>query len=178
MGVFGVLMVAAMYCVWGFGMIVGSFGEAADVGEVAVGQFVGGGWGWGMLGSLSDVEMEVASVAAFVVWPLVFGYVSRRFERQADTFAVKHVVSVSSGADVIDDRSVNVVSGALWGVAALNHVPATRRSWRHGSIEWRVNYLRSLVGRRVDRCLIDRQVKWMKLGAVVVVVVGICLLMR
>ena len=150
--------------------MVGGFGG------VAGGQFVSGG-AWRVLGSLSDVEMEVASVGAFVVWPVVFGYVSRRFERQADTFAVKHVVAVSGGGDVIDDRSVYVVSGALWGVAALNHVPATRRSWRHGSIEWRVNYLRTLVGKRVDGCLIDRQVKWIEWGAVGVVVVGIYLLM-
>ena len=45
----------------------------------------------------------------------------------------------------------------------LNHHPLDRRSWRHGSIEWRVEYLRSLIGTPIETTPIDRQmacIRW------------------
>lgn len=104
-------------------------------------------------------------------WGVAFGYVSRRFERQADTFAVQHLaekrVDAEGGPAVIDEASVEAMAGALRSVAELNAVPAGRRSWRHGSIQWRVDYLRSLIGTPIDRCPIDQRVRLIQWGCAV-----------
>lgn len=130
------------------------------------------------------VVLGTAGAAAITGWIAAFGWVSRRFERQADAFAVQslaaHRSGVQSGGDdgggvVIDRHSTNTMISALQQVAQLNHIPPRRRSWRHGSIAWRQAYLRSLVGRRADDLPIDRQMRWIKLGAaaaVVLVVAG------
>jgi Zn-dependent protease with chaperone function len=117
-----------------------------------------------LLGDPRVVE-ALAATAAIAGWVVTFGWVSRRFERQADSFAVAHLARESG--NVVDEQAVHVMVGALGHVASLNHIPAARRSWRHGSIAWRQDYLRSLVGCRVDRLPIDRQVVAIKLFAIV-----------
>ena len=52
-------------------------------------------------------------------------------------------------------------------IARLHAAPLTRHSWRHGSIAWRSAYLASLIGRDASTLPIDRQVKWIKLAAVI-----------
>ena len=124
-----------------------------------------------------DAANLLAAVGALASWITVFGWVSRRFERQADTFAVQHMhthrgqrVVMSPAGDTIDTWSVNVMATSLQQVADLNHVSVTHRSWRHGSIAWRQAYLRSLLGTRVDRQPIDQQVLWIKLASAATVV--------
>ena len=90
-----------------------------------------------------------------------FGWVSRRFERQADAFAVRHMAE----GEHVDADAVGVMTRALERVATLNHVPVARRSWRHGSIAWRQDYLHSLVGTSVDVSPIDRTVTRIKAAA-------------
>ncbi|MFW6033356.1 MAG: M48 family metallopeptidase, partial [Phycisphaeraceae bacterium] len=122
---------------------------------------------------LSPHATLVATVAAAgVSWILVFGYVSRRFERQADAFAVRHLATEredpardAEGRILVDALSAHTMAGALQTVADLNHIPTTRRSWRHGSIRWRQQYLMSLVGRPVDELPIDRRVRHIKFAA-------------
>ncbi|MCP3905910.1 MAG: M48 family metalloprotease [Planctomycetes bacterium] len=113
----------------------------------------------------------VAAVAAL----LAFGWVSRRYERQADTFAVQHLSGLGE-TDATDARiteeAVGAMHGALGGVARLNTVDPGRRSWRHGSIRWRQEYLQSLVGRPVKGLAIDRLVRWVKVVAAVALVLG------
>ncbi len=120
--------------------------------------------------------------AAVVTWIGVFGWVSRRIERQADTFAVQHLAGEkpeparnAAGHVLVDAESVQTMVAALQAVADLNHIPPGRRSWRHGSIAWRQRYLRRLVGQRVDRLAIDRQMRWIKLAsaAALLVVAGV-----
>lgn len=89
------------------------------------------------------------------LWALAFGYISRRFERQADTFAVQHF----SEDGVVTSEAVHIVTDALTHVATLNHMTPTQKSWRHGSIAWRVQYLRSLIDKPVSRCDIDKKVR-------------------
>ncbi|MHC4216971.1 MAG: M48 family metallopeptidase [Planctomycetota bacterium] len=108
---------------------------------------------------------------------LAFGWVSRRFERQADTFSARHM---SGPRDLEEVRGVRVtaeaaetVSSALETIARLNAVPARRRSWRHGSIAWRQAYLKAIVDRSPGSLSIDRQVRWIKRLAVVVLAVGL-----
>jgi len=98
-----------------------------------------------------------------------FGWVSRRFERQADTFAVQ-ILSARSGRRDATPESVEAMVGALGSVAWLNHVPRDRSSWRHGSIQWRQNYLHTLRGRAHDGVWVDQLVallKWISCALVV-----------
>jgi len=48
------------------------------------------------------------------------------------------------------------MAGALTRVARLNHVPATRFGFRHGSIEGRVRALRAMVGERIGATAAER----------------------
>ncbi len=155
----------------------------------------------------------VALTGAGLTWMLVFGWVSRRFERQADTFAVQHLTrqrreemaaATSAPADlaaqaspaadatltadaddgnapanaaplVIDSGSVAAMIQALQAVADLNNIRTHRHSWRHGSITWRQNYLRTLVGMDADRLPIDRLVTRVNCIALAALVIGIAL---
>jgi len=143
-------------------------------------------------GTAANLATAGALVVGIGAWAVAFGYVSRRFERQADTFAVQHLAakraeaeahggagagrdgparaggaSGGGGAAVIDAGSVEAMAGALRSVASLNAAPAGRRSWRHGSIRWRVEYLQSLVGTPIDRCAIDGRVRMIQWGCAV-----------
>jgi STE24 endopeptidase len=112
------------------------------------------------------------SVLAAGLW--VFGYLSRRIERQADTFAVQ-LLSRREGEAAATTGAVEAMAGALHGVSVLNHVPPERPSWRHGSIAWRQSYLRSIAGQPLDRMAIDRTLavlRWIALAVVVAAVVA------
>jgi len=141
-------------------------------------------WSWHQLPAVGltpppGLERSVvdgtAIVLAIAFWLLGFGWISRRFERQADTFAVQHmaaedVAGANDGADVrVSDAHVSPMVGALQRVAHLNHMHPAKRSWRHGSIAWRQSYLRSLVGRSVGDLPIDRQVRSIKLVTLVAI---------
>lgn len=139
------------------------------------------GWGASWIAS-PTVIVAAACGAGALGWIAAFGWVSRRFERQADTFAVQSMAAhrgpVGPGADGgvpvrIDPQSAQTMIRALRQVARLNHLPPARRSWRHGSIAWRQAYLRTLVGRPIDGLPIDRQMRWIKLAAAASVVVTI-----
>ena len=96
-------------------------------------------------------------------WVMIFGWISRRFERQADTFAVRHLSAKypepGSPTGCIDPAAVRIYCQTLMRVAELNQIPLDRRSWRHGSIRWRCDYLQSLVAQPADRCGVDRVVR-------------------
>ncbi|MFG0285754.1 MAG: M48 family metalloprotease, partial [Phycisphaerales bacterium JB039] len=97
---------------------------------------------------------------------LVFGLVSRRFEWQADAFAAADrsiAETAPDGPATVTPAAVHAMSGALLAVAVLNHVAPARFSFRHGSIRSRRRRLGRLVGRRVDRLGIDRQVRIIKM---------------
>ena len=101
-------------------------------------------------------------------WALLFGYISRRFERQADTFAAQHMsrklADPGDGRERITPEAAHTVAQALRRVAELNHHPIRRQSWRHGSIQWRIDYLLALADTPLDRCPIDRQVRRIRWG--------------
>ncbi len=123
--------------------------------------------------------LEPAGLATTILISLgVFGFASRRFERQADTFAVQHLSGMTrhDGHDrVITAEAAQAMSDALQVVAELNHIPATRKSWRHGSIRWRQEYLRTLVGRRCDRVPIDRQMRFLQALAALSLIASLAL---
>lgn len=109
-------------------------------------------------------------VFGFSLW--VFGWVSRRIERQADVFAARHLAQSSearqyddAGRLVFDADSVHTMIHALQRVADLNHSPVHRRSWRHGSIAWRQQHLRSLIASPVHDTPVDRVLVRIKVAA-------------
>ncbi|MHC5008847.1 MAG: M48 family metallopeptidase [Planctomycetota bacterium] len=118
----------------------------------------------------------VVAAGALAVFA-TFGWVSRRFERQADTFAAQHMSrppQTEGGPPVcVTADAAGIVSSALETIARLNAVEPRRRSWRHGSIAWRQAYLASIVGRSHERLAIDREVRWIKVVAVVVLVAAL-----
>lgn len=106
---------------------------------------------------------------------IAFGWVCRRFERQADTFAVQHLSGLAQPNEGETQRvtleAVHAMCGALETIAQLNAVDPKRPSWRHGSIAWRQDYLVSIIGQPLDGLPIDRFIKHIKrLSAVVLVV--------
>ncbi|MHC4128757.1 MAG: M48 family metallopeptidase [Planctomycetota bacterium] len=117
----------------------------------------------------------VAAGAAVVV--AIFGWISRRFERQADTFAARHMSGppeIQPGAPrCVTGEAAAIVCSALETIARLNAVEPRRRSWRHGSIAWRQAYLQSLVGRAPGALTVDRQVRRIKVMAVAVLALAL-----
>ena len=134
-------------------------------------------------------EMSILSIQAvgFVcilgVWGVGFGWISRRFERQADLFGTRCVTPPAAEdchlpcsahshqpadhppAGAVCASATAVFASALDRVAILNGIPRQERSWRHGSISDRVRFLTSLSGdprlaRRFGR-LIRRTKAWL-----------------
>ncbi|MCZ6835481.1 MAG: M48 family metallopeptidase, partial [Planctomycetota bacterium] len=137
--------------------------------------------GWEELSTDIELWVDMALSAGILVTVLLgFGWVSRRFERQADTFAAQHLSGMakpgerSSGeAWVITQDAVNSLQRALLTICRLHSVDPNRRSWRHGSISWRVEYLQSIVGKSIRGLRIDRIIIRIKLGALACVLMAV-----
>ncbi len=111
-----------------------------------------------------------ALLTTLLITLTAFGWTSRRFERQADTFAAQHLSGMTRDDGeqaAITPQAAHAMIDALQVVADLNHIPVQRRSWRHGSIRWRQDYLRTLIGRRCDDVPIDRHLKVIQAAAAV-----------
>ncbi len=128
---------------------------------------------WGMKGlgvGLADPNAAATSIVAGCVALILFGWVSRHLEWQADAYAVRLLTGlrVSTIVDQHDGEvhepgrvrpdAVEAMVGALRSVARLNGIPEDRPAWRHGSISRRIELLRSLSGRMVDDFPIDQTV--------------------
>ncbi|MEL7472764.1 MAG: M48 family metallopeptidase [Planctomycetota bacterium] len=100
---------------------------------------------------------------------IVFGMVSRRFERQADSFAAQHL---SHGAPQVEEHAASVMVSALRRVAHLNGLPVDRPTWRHGSIGTRCRALGTTIGSRFGRTPPDHAAAWAKLMVLVLVLAG------
>ena len=105
----------------------------------------------------------ITLILGLVYFGLIFGVLSRRFERQADVFGCR---AVSCGRpdcpphpDLYSRPGITAVDGplcpvgirifvnALMNVAVLNGMEPTARSWRHGSIARRIAFLEGLEGK-------------------------------
>lgn len=154
------------------------------------------GWGVGIaatafgLGQGAVTAADTASLVLTLVAALsVLGFVSRRFEWQADAFALQHLSGWTEHERgvAITPESAQAMGGALLRVAHLNGIDTGKFTWRHGSIGTRLRKLRGAVGRPADRLRADRDaraVKWAALAAFVVgagltaVEIGVGLLAR
>ncbi len=143
---------------------------------------------------------QALAVAATVVfWALGFGWISRRFERQADLFGAMCVAPPAAACAVpcsvhldtansppqaeADDRRIGghgrvcasgaaVFASALDRVAVLNGIPHDERSWRHSSIESRIGHLARLAGDPAEVARFERVIFRIKAGLLAVSVIG------
>jgi STE24 endopeptidase len=140
--------------------LLGPLGRLAENGLVMVAGRASGGDSSVVV---TVIEAATALVAFGLYILVVFGHVSRRFERQADLFGCRAVSCGQSDcpphADL--DRSaqpgvaspapcpvgIRIFANALSSVAALNDIEPTSRSWRHGSIARRIAFLEGLEGK-------------------------------
>ena len=101
----------------------------------------------------------------------VFGFVSRRFEWQADAFAAGSLSRSThpprDAPGTVSHDAARAMASALGRVAALNGTEPERFSWRHGSIGLRRRRLHALVGARIDRMGIDAVARRLKVASVV-----------
>ncbi|MCA9311634.1 MAG: M48 family metalloprotease [Phycisphaerales bacterium] len=106
---------------------------------------------------------------ALVVALFVFGWISRRFERQADAFAVQHLSGRTREArgrrDLqLSEDAVVAMSSALGAVGHFNHIPLDRFTWRHGSLRGRQRRLHELAGVAAHQVPVDRLVRRIKIA--------------
>ena len=103
-------------------------------------------------------------LAALLFWGIGFGWISRRFERQADLFGAHCVTppdpdrcrlpcsvhgdepGQAPPPSAVCATAAAVFASALDRVAVLNGIPHEERNWRHSSIGSRVRFLTALSG--------------------------------
>lgn len=160
--------------------------------------------GLGALGLLVLLEgaarasflLELGATLLFVggYFLLVFGFVSRRFERQADVFGCR--VASCGRADCpphldLDGRPVSSLEAsrplalcpvgihtfisALSSVAMLNGMKPTAWSWRHGSIARRIRFLEGLIDRPETEQRFQSGVRRMQWGMAALLLVALAL---
>jgi len=128
----------------------------------------------------------VGMVSIIAFWTLGFGFVSRRFERQADLFGARQVAALSDAQCAVPcgvhhgqadggparpglcATGVRVFVEALESVAALNGIPRDEFSWRHGSIAIRTRFLTSLSGDPGRLSRFERNIRGIKAALVIV----------
>jgi len=120
------------------------------------------GWELQLQFHLSQQTTEMIILSAVIaMWFGAFGYISRRFEAQSDLFGaqllsseldrggcaypncLRHAIKTGPlmSVDPICMAGAELFSTALDRTAALNAVPRTARSWRHGSIQQRCAFV-------------------------------------
>ena len=119
---------------------------------------------------LSEWWLQIVMLAVMaVMWGVGFGWISRRFERQSDVVGAW----LAGGADAdgkVTAEGAATFAWALQQVARLNGMPQRRRSWRHGSIASRVHYIYALGAHGGGRGEIDRLVRRIKVGLIIITV--------
>ncbi len=108
-----------------------------------------------------------------------FGWLSRRFERQADVYgawcagldAESNGEPSMPGGDLAAGGAAFI--GALEDIARLNGLARDGRNWRHGSIRSRVLFLIGWIGRGLSRKDFDREIVRVKLWAWLMALVAV-----
>ena len=143
----------------------------------------------GEVGASRLVIQGIGVVAMIAFWGLGFGWLSRRFERQADLFGAECAAPPSSRCHTPcsvhpDERTtldpgrrvcatgVAVFASALDRVASLNGIPQEERSWRHSSIGSRIRFLVRLAGDPGAAVDFQRRIQRIKIVMVAIAVAG------
>jgi STE24 endopeptidase len=133
-----------------------------------------------------QAAMAGAGMALVLKWGLLFGWVSRNFERQADLYGVRtlqvagvpcgvpcavHGATGDAGATTcapltapaadapLCQAAANIFSATLNEVAVLNGIPPEQNSWRHGSISRRSMALQEFARHREAVVGFERRVR-------------------
>jgi STE24 endopeptidase len=131
----------------------------------------------------------IGVVAAALFWGIGFGWLSRRFERQADLFGARCAMPAATECLLpcsvhLDGKNTNdrdgricatgaaVFSSALDRVALLNGIPHQERSWRHSSIASRIRFLASVAGDPRRAARFERLIRRIKITMLVAAIIG------
>jgi len=168
-----------------FLFLLGSGSWFSLAGEFAT-DFLQSVWGdlnW-MQGRLDWIPLGIAVILG-TLWFLIFGWVSRRFERQADVHAAKSIawqspVAVEEGQNnislqenscvqnnTLDYYGASVTAHALERIAMLNGMSIHTKSWRHSSIASRMDFLRNLASRPGLLKRFENILRWIKIVIVI-----------
>jgi len=123
----------------------------------------------------SGYVLSGGSVLATAGWFLVFGWVSRRFERQADVYgavAAARQAEEAEGKGRLPVRGAMIMGAALERIAMLNGISMCSRSWRHSSIASRIGFLRRLASEDGAYRRFRRTLVLVKTGIVMLVLAG------
>lgn len=163
--------------------LLGSLGVLVLTGDGLDRWMVSGlpGGGDSLLATVLSTGLGLLGVALYFL--LVFGYLSRRFERQADVYGCRAVscgradcpphadLDATGATPPGNPRSprlcpvgIRMFINALDHVAALNGLGRDHRSWRHGSIGRRIAFLEGLEGRPDAERQFQRRVLGLRLG--------------
>ncbi len=174
---------------------VGSMGVMALVAqgieELTGGMIPGSALSWQDPTLTSLVVESVAALTCFgLYFLLIFGFLSRRFERQADVYGCRAVscgrlgcpphadlnaMSHSAPAESTDlcPVGIRIFANALSNVAMLNGMEPAARSWRHGSIRRRIAFLEGLEGKPDIERRFQTRVHWLRLSLALVLIIAL-----
>jgi STE24 endopeptidase len=131
-------------------------------------------WSWTV-----DLGAGVGWLLVFLAYVLlVFGFLSRRFERQADVYGCRavscgrpdcppHGTTISGLAATplaLCPTGIQTFAAALTRVAFLNGMEPRAGSWRHGSIRDRVAFLEGLAGHPEHERRFQSRVRLLRIG--------------
>jgi Zn-dependent protease with chaperone function len=122
-----------------------------------------------------SLQWLIWGAAGLGIFALVFGYISRKFERQADVFAARTVQTILSptprAPSTVGEQGAEIFNAALKRVAIVNHIPVSSASWSHGSIQKRMRFLSHLARHPDQTATFDRFMKLLYLA----LIMGLCL---
>lgn len=118
-----------------------------------------------------EADLAVSLVSLGFLWFGVLGWLSRRFEREADVYGALHAAALRPDApDVtLPGAPLPLPAGPAAMIQALDRVAEaarSRRSHRHGSIESRTSFLAAFATDRRVREDFARRTKRLRLGLV------------
>ncbi|GAB4387093.1 MAG: hypothetical protein Kow0022_18180 [Phycisphaerales bacterium] len=120
------------------------------------------------------IAFGVGVLATLGMTLTVLGMVSRRFERQADAFAARHLSGERRGSPPVEVSAwaAHAMASALTVVAEAHDIIVDRPTFRHGSIERRIRTLAEAVGRRSDQLPADRSARRAQRAVLALLVAG------
>lgn len=129
--------------------------------------------------------LQMAGMSVLLAaWLFGFGWLSRRFERQADLFGVRclapDVTNCLAWCPVHGERptpglcvsAANLFGRTLLQIARLNGIPRRAPSWRHGSIESRCRLIERLAADPIALGRFDRKIFTIKAALAALTVIG------
>ena len=112
-----------------------------------------------------DIGAVTTQLIQLLLVIMVYIYLSRKFEEQADAYAVADE-SASQGSEIVLQDASHNMSAALGVIASCSNISTDRRDVLHGSIRERQLNLESLVHCPLNAIPIHQSVKWIKIALV------------